>query len=566
VSSTGPHVSRRKFSLNQKDAPSPPDARFEEPLLRPDRQLSDFPSSRGHLTRSVADDYHPYANPNLVTSHTPTQSPTPTELGISHNDSITRVPESIASASQRSPHPTRRSTTSVLQGKDISAPIHGLGDGLWTTVTSLSADITRSPLPSETVANGSMTARTGRDTMRSFTLISLEEARAQRSGGAITKATQSGLLDHSLTVPDARDGAEIETRRPESIVGPSRTRAHSMGAGAKAKTAMQSVIGAGSGPKSPGAPSISGGTSGKALKHKKSGLLRLFNSRAVDKEEKPPVPPIPTLSSEHITHPRVSRTAPHTPLSDLPPSPSVDDEPLYHTRLLDQKSSPNLKRLPHLYIDTEPRTRASRGSVSTTSDVSLGTRDESCDLSEVHKGPWPQSAPANASDFPRLKLRPVSTVFSAHFTDHMVFRESLSSTDTELDTPSSASMPKGFPPRTPSSVARSTFSNLNTRPPESIDELQEQIVAEWPEKLVHERERMELERRVRELEKELEGLRKSWKLDGYCGVCGRGQPSMNTADDHQRPQDILAGKETCHSTTHRLRARTVTSRFNSPVS
>ena len=486
------------------------------------------------------------------------------ELGTSHSDSITRVAEPIAPTFQRSPRPISRSPTPVLQGKDISTPIRGLNDGPQTAATSLSANITRPPLPPEALANESATARTDRDTMRSFTLISLEEARAQRSGSAITKATQSDLPDHSLTVPDARNEAEIERHRPESIVIPSKTRGRSMSAGAKAKTAMQSIIGPSNRPKSPGVPSISGGTSGKALKHKKSGLMRLFNGRAVDKEEKPPTPPMPTLSNEYITHHLVSRATPHTLLPSLPAGPSVDDEPLHHTRLRDQKSFPNLRRqVPHLYIDTEPKTRGSRGPIPAADDVSSGVRDESCDLFEEKKNPLPQSAPANASDFPKLKLRPVSTAFSAHFTEHMISRGSLSSADTELDTPSSASMSQGFPPGTPSSVARSAFY---TRPFESIDELQEQNVTEWPEELVYQRERMELECRVKELEKELEGLRKSWKLDGYCGVCGRGQSSIDAAGDYRHLQGTPVGRETFPSIVHRPRARTVTSsRFNSPV-
>jgi len=190
--------------------------------------------------------------------------------------------------------------------------------------------------------------------------------------------------------------------------------------------------------------------------------------------------------------------------------------------------------------------------------------------------PAPQSAPPDVADFPALKLRPVSTVFSAQFSE-IIPRDSLSSNETNLDTPASPSLVKVFSPTlaTPSSTTRSEFPRsefLRNDDQKAIEnqtlllELQQQILTERSQSLAHQRYRLELEGRVMELEAQLAELHAlPNSTSGYCNACGRGGLPIEPCRDRlAKHSETVDGKQT--SVLHRPRARTATSpRFGSDV-
>jgi len=130
-------------------------------------------------------------------------------------------------------------------------------------------------------------------------------------------------------------------------------------------------------------------------------------------------------------------------------------------------------------------------------------------------------------------LRPVSAVFSAHFSDHIVVQEVESPVDAEqsLDTPSSLSPDTGRSPVTPGFSVRSDGSvgdkasiTVGSDDQSSvIQSLQNQIVSA---RKTWQRHIWELEGQVRDLKAEIEDLRSVENDKGFCDVCGRGKPAV----------------------------------------
>ncbi|PBK77421.1 hypothetical protein ARMSODRAFT_1079439 [Armillaria solidipes] len=509
---------------------------------------------------STEEDPHPYSNPNHARSSSEQSYDTSDILphlafpAVPRNDSYATVteaqygkvfsrPETPQSETPVLPAP--HSPRSIIHRKEISSPISV------HSTTIRPADIS---LPSDP---SNLPGWTDRGAPPAFGLISLEEARAQRSRTATVQAAAStpSSTDPAFHFPT---NESVNGHSPSNGVA-SRARARSISAGARAKQAFSNIV---SGTpvkveRRDSEPAVvlhstnSAGSSpgGRGLKHKKSGFMRLFNG---GKDDKSPPPPVPSLSdgyaafnAQQSTQKSVKAPIHRIPVPALSPSLTGDDFTNYPF---------STKRThPPLSIKTSSPAAIGRPTPSSAAGPSFPAR------LGVPNQSIPQSAPANVTEFPALKLRPISTMFSAQFGDHLIPNNSLISPD--VDTPSSASPSTAVSPTTPVS-----FSRLSDKPVvvnEGDDQstviraLQDQIVSA---KKAWQRHIWELEGQIRDLKEEVELLRAS-DSEGYCSSCGRG------SRQHANESDPTDGESKSISVVNRPRARTGagTSRFGSAV-
>lgn len=540
---------------------------------------------------------HPYANPDLVVSFAQ-DIPQQQHRNITRSDSIATVTDSIIASSlsragtkstlgpDTTTSTSHRNRTSTLTGKEISSPIIGY-NGTPRPELAQSSDDHRSLVPPQAATN--LPGWNDRVSSPTFALISLEEARAQRLRGTVVNPAISRPPQTSSTVDFPNSDQDVERTLDDnsSYISTSRGRARSISAGAKAKNAIQTIVGGGL-PKvekfdSDAGATHNGGLPGKPLKHKKSGFMRLFNSTRTQEKEVLP-PPVPSLSDGFAAYnaqqaaQKNSKSMTHRiPVPELAPpflekSESQNEDSFTAYASTYSKPPPGPKRIfPPLSINTVSQGPPSRGPVSAAEDPSFQTRTLSNYLPEK---PWlndstPQSAPANVADFPALKLRPVSTMFSAHFSDHIVGKDSRPSLETDIGSPSTSN--NVLSPITPDSGTRSDPPNSDKptvhSTPVSDDQtsiiraLQDQIVSS---KMAWQRHIWELEGEIRDLKAEVEELRSGSEAE-YCDTCGRGKKAQNPSVLHRHPDDTVETKSS--SVVHRPRARTGTaSRFGSAVS
>ncbi|KDR85334.1 hypothetical protein GALMADRAFT_218427 [Galerina marginata CBS 339.88] len=562
---------RSKFSLGRlrPDAPtvplppSPSYGRFPtspqhaQSFEIPARSYANPHYSTNNQSNSLTETMHPYANPDLVVSYAEDQPmsnyPTPPR-----NDSNITVTESFStdSAMKSGVRPTLTPDTSTnsitskhrassIQAKDISSPVPVLGP---TQRTDAPASDSRQDYILNGVSN--LPGWTERNVIPTFSLISLEEARAQRMRSSTANvpsrlSTSSGASNSSTPFPAGEnENAHVLQSTDSSPFGnlTSRARGRSISAGAKAKSAIHTFVGQpkterrDSEPAAVLAQQLGNGSGGKSLKHKKSGFMRLFNASKVqekDELERESPPPVPSLPGTlfNLPVPRTPKSSGHRiPVPSLSPSlfevASVESS---NTLLSESNSakvnlSPQRRTPPSLSINTIQQGITSRSSTSAVAERPVQM------LMNTLERPWqadqPQSAPPNISEFPALKLRPVSTLFSAHFTDHIVTPISRSSTETtDLDTPRSSSPNGLMSPLTPGSSIRT--SNDQLLPMSSVSSEEQYVVKSLQEQLVSakkawQRHIWELEGQVRDLKTELEEM-KAKQGDEFCDACGRGK-------------------------------------------
>ncbi|KAG7450656.1 uncharacterized protein BT62DRAFT_527885 [Guyanagaster necrorhizus] len=526
---------RSPFSISRVRSHSPSLA--QPPLLLPTSSCSppesyissmhdvgqlDTNSSRVRSRPSYSsneDDAHPYSNPNHARSASEQSYDTSEVLphlafpAVPRSDSsatVTEVQYGKVLCRPDTPQPETpvlpalHSPRSTIQRKEISSPISV------QSMTIRPGDIS---LPSDP---SNLLGWTDRGAPPAFGLISLEEARAQR---ARTIAAQAAASTPSSTDPAFHFPTKenVNDHSPTSSVT-ARARARSVSAGTRAKQAFSNIV---SGTpvkveRRDSEPAVvlhstnSSGSSpgGKGLKHKKSGFMRLFNG---GKDDKSPPPPVPSLSDGYAAFNAQQSTqkSVKVPIHRIP-------VPTLSSSLTDfTKSSSSVKRThPPLSIKTSSPAAISRPTPSSAAGphfpLKLGIPNES-----------PQSAPANVTEFPALKLRPISTMFSAQFGDHLIPSSSLTSPD--ADTPSSASPSTAVSPTTPVS-----FSRLSDKPvvmdagddqSSVIRALQDQIVSA---KKAWQRHIWELEGQIKDLKEEVESHHTN-DNDEYCSSCGRGR-------------------------------------------
>ena len=486
------------------------------PRSQPDKRNNSneyAPSSDGsqgsvhHPTTSSQEaPVHPYANPDLIVTDEPTRDPNFSN-GYSHtparNDSSVTVTQAFANeqtsrtsmGSLAPPLPGQRRRLNSIQGKGISSPVSIQG-------TSLPPELGIGPEPPGTA---NLPGWTEKFAPPGFNLISLEEARAQRARQATVENTAGSRQ------PPQDDSLNDST-------GPSgRTRGRTISTGAKAKNAFHSMVGSvvnerrESEPVLP--PAAGNGVSqpSKPLKHKKSGFMRMFNSgKDKDPDNTPPPLPIPTAADDTSMKNSASRVpVPSLPQISTEPFPSQDElSTNAHTEELDRgapKRSP-----PNLYINTVRPTDPNRNQQQRTMTTLYP--------SDVPK-PWadggsqPRSAPADVNNFPSLKLRPVSGLFSSHF-EHIVSDLQSTSSQSEIDTPITS--PTGLYPISPLGERFSSL-DVDVKPERIRDESATSPLAASQKRIG------ELERQVRSLKAELQDLQRQNQDGIYCSACGRGK-------------------------------------------
>jgi hypothetical protein len=162
------------------------------------------------------------------------------------------------------------------------------------------------------------------------------------------------------------------------------------------------------------------------------------------------------------------------------------------------------------------------------------------------RGLSPASAPPLTTTFPGLSLRPISTIFSAHFADHIMSLDSPSTSTTQTDSSSTTAGGSG-------SGGSSILSPLATEP--SFDEKQHAVTDDDPYVIIqHLQEQLrstrkawqhqiwELEGQVRDLRAEIDEMRLKELRGERCLLCGR-------SDEHDQS---MGG----HGVVDRPRART----------
>ncbi|KAF8640711.1 hypothetical protein AX17_000364 [Amanita inopinata Kibby_2008] len=536
---------------------------------------------------------HPYANPDLVVfcaQETP-PSPVSTHRDITHSGSASIVGEytttsSVANCTNNTalkPDTSTAPKSWTSKGREISTPVAIIRNNV-KTQWSASTDT-----PSSYLISGvqKLPGWMEKNSAPSFALISLEEARAQRTRSITQLALPRRPSDISLdgnTIPPRADSEVTrlnrDTFRPPNGNANQRTRARSISTGTKAKAALHSIVGTQSKPDkrdtdlATGSSSHTASLPGKSLKHKKSGLMRLLmGNKTQEREEHAHPPPVPTLPDGFVLHNVQSSAQKSTKLLHRVPVPElpsvlrdeVDRQETLPNDVTSQSNWPirSRERTPPRSINTVP--------LGPFLQVPGPASDE---LQAVPitspRNPWssnaPHSAPPNVTEFPILQLRPTSTAFSAHFEEHLTRRDSRPSLEMDVNTPRSSSPGGMVSPVTP---------GFSTRPSEEksvlissdidsqsalIKALQEHIVSA---KLAWQRQVWELEGRVRDLKAEVDDLKAAANED-YCEACGWGPLRHSEESDRTRNEPTSETKTA--SVVNRPRARTGTSaRFGSSI-
>lgn len=520
---------------------------------------------------------HPYANPDLVVAYTQSPETTipshhPFLADMSGSDSNSTVTDSTSTKSAAfSVISNETSTTSLtsrdlshghlrVNGKEISSPVSVLHQGDVSYVDRDSRFLSLHPPP--VGFDGSHRSNPRPPTV---TLITLQEAQARerfRSNTVHTTVARSKLpFPNSADIPET---TKDQTEEMDTAAILARTRARSTSIGSRHKTIplppSQSQI---TETREESAVSASmSAAPGRSLKHKKSGFMRLFSGRNSEGEKErsppPPIPPVDVYAEQGVQiHGKTSRTtlrkAPKPsfspPLSSGASLASTNSVSSGGDGLDGKGPSPRRRQPPLLSIVTK------------TSDHSIPGQSPPTGLNFTPP-PFsltvPQSAPPGNTDFPGLKLRPVSTSFSSHFAG--IVAGVVEELQHDVHTPSSAaSSCTALSPFTPVSTRRSDDASTAAveTPGEAhltIKGLQDQFMSAkkaWQQQI------WELRGQIRDLTSELDDLR-AVDHQVYCEVCGRGEPQRRHASpsDEQQPKKV--------SIVNRPRARTGdTSRFAS---
>ncbi|KAH0838204.1 hypothetical protein J3R83DRAFT_6456 [Lanmaoa asiatica] len=521
-----------------------------------------------HQERQPHDGFvHPYANPDLVAAYAPSPETIPSHhpiLGdMSRSDSNSTITDSTSTRSAALSVISTETSTSLISrdlqhgnprvnGKEISSPISVLCQSDISYVDRDTRFLSLHPPPTSFDD-----PRRSNPRSPTVTLISLQEAQAReryRSNTVHTTFARTKLpFSNSDDIPEAM---EDQTEEVDTAGILDRTRARSTSIGTRHKTVpllpAQSQI---TEMRESAVSTSASAVPGRALKHKKSGFMRLFSGRNSEGEkERCPPPPIPPLadvyaeqSSEiHRTGKTSKTTLTRTPKSSLSPTlrSGASNATLASTNSASSGGDGPDGRGP----SSRRRQPPSLSIVTKSSDHSISTSvaGQGSPMSLNFTPPpslsftVPQSAPPGSTDFPGLKLRPVSTSFSSHFAD--IVAGAVEELQHDAHTPSSAaSSSTALSPFTPVSTRRSDDASttaVETSGEEylTIKGLQDQLVFT---KKAWQQEIWELHGQIRDLTSELEDLRAA-DHQVYCEVCGRGEPQRRHASplDEQQPKKV----------------------------
>lgn len=363
-----------------------------------------------------------------------------------------------------------------------------------------------------------------------FNLISLQEAQAQARERSRTHVQATPDAPFLQTEPPPRNNASALPHHT------GRLRSRTASAGSKTKVEPLNISNPFPPPHSVAedlAPNSGTGPPPRALKHKKSGFMRLFNGKDKDKPQASSPPPAPPLASPPMPRtPKISSA--RVPVPTLSPS-LVSQSPLQLGSIVKSDGRENEPvRCPRDRENIEQRGHAltiltKDAPPGPTSSQSVRTGVGSSFVVNPDRGLSPASAPPSTTTFPGLSLRPISTVFSAHFADHI----------TSLDSPTTVQTDRS----STTAGSSSTLSPLPTEP--SLDEklateddpyviiqqLQDQMKSTrkaWQHQI------WELEGQVRDLRAEIDGMRLKELRGERCILCGRSdehEPDQGAAED-----------------------------------
>ena len=522
---------------------------------------------------------HPYANPDLAYDagpiHTTTSSYPSSSLGrrmFVPSDSIATVSESgvSQSSSTLTPDSSMSSVTDYhtdvllkrvvgsVQGKIISNPLSTIngqnqnGPKLGSQPVQEKGLALPNQVPGWTELTVSPT----------FNLISLQEAQAQARERSRTHTQVMPEAPFLQTEPPPRN---IPTALPGNN---GRLRSRTASAGSKTK-AEPLVIGnplpLGSHSNHEDATPIGQtGSLPRGLKHKKSGFMRLFNGKDKDKPPTPLPPSAPPVATPSIPRtPKISSA--RVPVPSLSPS-LVSQSPLQLDSIVNgdggedesvegPQDRGSVKRQGAALSIVTRGTSLSPPHVpagSQSARVGMGSASFISGLSPM-SAMSSASAPPSTTTFPGLNLRPVSTVFSAHFADHIMTLDSSPTAPTD----SSGTTVGGSSSLSSPSVHRSLDEKqaVDDDPYVTIQQLQEHMKSTrkaWQHQI------WELEGQVRDLRAEIDGMRLKELRGERCILCGR-------SDGHHYDIDGTSGSAgSRHGVVNRPRAQTgVGDRFGS---
>jgi hypothetical protein len=366
-----------------------------------------------------------------------------------------------------------------------------------------------------------------------FNLITLQEAQAQARERSRT---------HIQAMPDPpflQNEPPPRNNPPALPNNTGRMRSRTASASSKGKAEPTVISNPIPLPPSSAEDSIPNGHSApppRTLKQKKSGFMRLFNGKDKDKTQAPSPPLAPPVTAPSIPRtPKLSSA--RVPVPTLSPS-LVSQSPLQLDSIVkgdgreidpvgpsrDQESTQ--QHGPALTIITTKD--ASPSNAPTTSQsLHTGTGGSST-ISGLcpDRGLSPASAPPLTTAFPGLSLRPISTVFSAHFADHIVSLDSPSTSTTQTDSSSTTAGGSGSAGSISSPLAtepsfdekHAVVTDDDHDPYVIIQQLQEQLRSTrkaWQHQI------WELEGQVRDLRAEIDEMRLKELRGERCLLCGR---------------------------------------------
>lgn len=372
-----------------------------------------------------------------------------------------------------------------------------------------------------------------------FNLISLQEAQAQareRSRTHIHAMPDPPFLQNE---PPSRNNAPT---LPNNL---GRMRSRTASASSKGKVEPPVISNPFPLPHSCAEDSAPNGRSAppRILKQKKSGFMRLFNGKDKDKTQAPSAPlgpPVtvpsmprtPKLSSARVPVPTLSPSlVPQSPLQldsivkgdgreNDPARPPWDQESIQQQApaltIITTKDAP-----PSNGPTTSQSLRAGSGGSSMISGLS------------ADRGLSPASAPPLTTTFPGLSLRPISTIFSAHFADHIMSLDSPSTSTTQTDSSSTTAGGSGSGGSLSPLATEPSFDEKHVVPDDDpyviIQQLQEQLRSTrkaWQHQI------WELEGQVRDLRSEIDEMRLKELRGERCILCGRTDEQDQGAGGH----------------------------------
>lgn len=484
---------------------------------------------------------HPYANPDLAYDagpiHTTTSSypssslsrrmfipsdsiATVSESGVSQSSSTLTPDSSMSSVTDYHTDVLLKRVVGNVQGKVISNPLSATINGQHGPKLGSQPGQEKGQLALPNQVPG----WTELSVSPTFNLISLQEAQAQARERSRTHTQVMPEAPFLQTEPPSRN---IPTTLPGNN---GRLRSRTASAGSKAKPeplVISNPLPLGTQSSHEDATTIGHtGSLPRNLKHKKSGFMRLFNGKDKDKPPTPSPPPAPPVATPSIPRtPKISSA--RVPVPSLSPS-LVSQSPLQLDSIVhgdgedesgeDPQDRGGVKRQgTALTIVTHGTslspTPAHAGSQSAR--VGIGSSSFTSGLSPT-SALSSASAPPATTTFPGLSLRPVSTVFSAHFADHIMTVNPSPTAHTD----SSGTAVGGSSSLSSPSVHRPSDEKqaIDDDPYVTIQQLQEQMKSirkAWQHQI------WELEGQVRDLRAEIDGMRLKELRGERCILCGR---------------------------------------------